>query len=121
MGTCGGAPSSFLRVAGRRGEQRPSRLYLALPNWDLSQRPGRVLVRHFDVVCRVAFLEEFRVLPWQLGLRVKPKHLVIARSWHVAERLNSTITRLDRPRRAGEADTRAKRLKNQRLLQVTLR
>ena len=107
MGTCGGAPSSFLRVAGRRGEQRPSRLYLALPNWDLSQRPGRVLVRHFDVVCRVAFLEEFRVLPWQLGLRVKPKHLVIARSWHVAERLNSTITRLDRPRRAGEADTRA--------------
>ena len=38
----------------RRRRPRPSRLYLALPNWDLSQRPGRVLVRHFDVVCRVA-------------------------------------------------------------------
>ena len=59
MGTCGGAPSSFLRVAGRRGEQRPSRLYLALPNWDLSQRPGRVLVRLFGVVAYVPQSSEF--------------------------------------------------------------
>ena len=47
-------PPRFFVSRGAAARPRPSRLYLALPNWDLSQRPGRVLVRHFDVVCRVA-------------------------------------------------------------------
>ena len=50
MGTCGGAPSSFLCVAAAPGD-RGRRDYPAQGRVETSpQRPGRALVRHLDVV-----------------------------------------------------------------------
>ena len=63
MGICGGAPSSFLvsqRASG--GRPRPPRLSSAGASRNLSQRPGRALVRHFDVVPAIRHAQNFRVL-----------------------------------------------------------
>ena len=54
MGTCGGAPSSFLCVAGRRGGDRCRRDYpSAQASRDFSQRKSCALVPHFDIVPEV--------------------------------------------------------------------
>ena len=60
MGICGGAPSSFLvsqRASG--GRPRPPRLSSAGATRDLSQRPGRALVRRFVVVPAIRTRSEF--------------------------------------------------------------